>query len=524
MPALCPHPNCGRPVAVDGSLPDRCPHCGLLLQPAARRRPTRPAAPPRDDRRSPEPPRPGPKVRVLSSRNDQDDDQDDLDDGESPEEVFTPTSNRPAPFSNDNPFLSTSDGVPKPDFLRDETPARAAKPEPRPAVRREEPAAKPKKVKKADDGLPFAAVDASSASRAIIERAANRGVDFTPYVAAAVVALGGAGFYYAGGLGLLNVPARKTVAAATGPEIRNIGRNYVVQGPTSDWTVDATETTAAVLKRPDVDGVLRIESGPTGGSFKLANFIDDTVTSWEQELSEIERLPEEPTTLGGASATLVPVLATLHGVKVRREATIATAAGLWYRFIRTAPVDEEKKVGPEFALAKASFKFLGVDPGDLSAGATKTPGLVASGKHPYQLRGLAKRWKEVPDLQVLSRFADVKLSDGDDGFVVVSCRETTDLDAMKRLYVGRQKRIHKTGTVTVREPTEELTLADRPAQRLRVFIDDEAVGKIFLMTTFVVDKDMIYQIEGRAPADKAVDYEVAFGEIGKVFEIVDHVP
>jgi hypothetical protein len=145
--------------------------------------------------------------------------------------------------------------------------------------------------------------------------------------------------------------------------------------------------------------------------------------------------------------------------------------------------------------------------------------VFASNKFPYRICVPPQTWHETPEVDTGSRFADLKLTDKSrNAQVVISPRETTDIDAAYSAYLSRQKKVY--ANVAVRSGDESLTVRGRPAKRVRMFAEFEA-DKFFFAATFIRAGKYVYQIECRAAADKFSDYEPIFARLVDGFEPID---
>lgn len=485
MSAVCPHPNCGKPVdkQADGTYPSRCPHCGLLLQPATKQRRARTAA------SVPAKPKAKPPAKEKPKAND---------DPFGIQEKSAPASDNPfasAPASkSDNPFASA------------------------PKERKERVVRSP-----ASDPLPTTPT-AGASLRVYPKKQTDYSKWVTLFILAAV--FGGGGFYVWKYTDLLGPGSGAGSLAAT---FANPAQNYSIGIPNLLWkrndSVEKQDGYDLYFERESGDqrAWITVRSGEAG--FKILSLgaaTDSLLNGWKKEMSSFDLVQDEEAKLGGKPARHVTAVGELLGMNVRRDAYVLLEQGLWYHLVLTTEEGSER-FSEDFAVVRDSFSIVGSRPGwqDLAEGPTKAfTGLRA----PYQIQAPAGQWKENPGLRAESRYSDLKLVGEDYSSIVVVPRQTTiDLQTMVQTYMRFKRRRFDAPNQVMEKRTEtDLTIDGKPAHQLHLIIN-KIDGQVAQMVTFIKDKEWIYIIECEAPVETADELRPVFARVTNSFEVLDEI-
>lgn len=466
MSIRCPHPNCGNYVEElsTGGYPSRCPHCGLLLQ--NRQRPAR---------------------RVRASGQ------------ESGPEPRNPDANTPA----------------RRGFVAELADADACKTDRATDTVNDESAA--------NHDFPFGAEPVSLPASMLKRR--RRRIDLTPWIIVGllVVGVGAAIVFLSRGQ---FIEPRAAAPAADGPIFQNVSRNYSIQAPNNQWKTSASsanqEKLEVALERREPRAWITVASGPMDESIASLGHLADTILAeLNEQMVAYSDAGGSDAMLGGRPARKLSGTAEYLGSGVRVETFVMSFGGLWYRVMFLAPREQWESAVAQFELARESFAVLNEKPTEVRSGESEMRAF-ASKKFPYRIRASRRTWRETPELDTGSRFADLKLTDKNrQAQVVVSPRETADLSALEAAYLARQKKTF--AKVAIREGAESLEVRGHPALRVKLLAEYND-DRFLLLTTFVRAGKFVYQIECRAPAAAAAEYEPLFVRLIDGFEVVERAP
>lgn len=377
-----------------------------------------------------------------------------------------------------------------------------------------------------EDAAPFGDPFAPLASRTSIGATASAGAAQRRSLILLTLGVVGIGIGVAIWLLVRNSGAATAAGNVKATTFQNVGRNYSFALDSAIWRADEARAQALA-----VDLAFAHRSGSawllvaSEEARTAAASLDDLAAAaqrWvELGMTEFTPVSMVDCRLANQPAKRVSLSGKLDGQPADRQAIVAFAQGIVYRVALFRTATAERDALADFAAALPSFQLLAERP-NWRESLRNPSNLVEfrSGKFPYLLRAARDAWKEAPDLPIASRYADLKLIDKTkQANVVVSPRETRNLDAFRDAYIARVQREFDGKNVAVRRAERDMKIRGRPAQKIVLEIA-APTGDFVLDASFLEVEPYIYQIECRAPAAQAASFEPAFQAIIESFETV----
>lgn len=497
MAARCPNPGCGNVIERDesGKYPSVCPRCGLELR------------------------------RKRSSG------------GQSPEpEGAARTADQPEPFGRQgNPFGASSKSKSKRsdlDFLGSGSKREPSFLQPAPPKKQAPPSRAEESPKPTVTSDPFAG---SAGPRRKVSPLPARPAKTESRSSLTWIMVGVAGVVGLGGVYFFLSPSARTRSAGGGVPFENIERNYRIQTPGGEWKQTPYggpgEIFELAFHRKDRGGWIAVASAPPNSTVPRPQDLSAKLIQEWQKLRGFDRVDgAEEAELAGQPAYKVRATFS-HG---RREAYVMFAYGLTYRLVFEAPAEQFPALAADFEAARRSFALREQLKGweNFTVASTSSgPAVFPSSRHPYRLTCPDAGWREDPEMQGVSLWADLKLASPTlNASVVVSVRPfgsdqiEDPMERWKDLYPDLLRRRYEGGNVTAGRQTP---INIRGHEGLQTeFQVTAASGSSFLVTAYIVSnaKDAVYRIECQAPSDQASYYKPVFQSMIDSFEILDHVP
>lgn len=310
-----------------------------------------------------------------------------------------------------------------------------------------------------------------------------------------------------------------------GTTFQNAGRNYEIAPDEQIWKPDPVwakqQGVDLAFQHQSINARLLVWSDENSAAVPSLGELADGTQKWlSVDVGKITRVERGDGRLADQPAVDVVIGGDVAGKTVFRKAVTTFAQGIAYCVAVWCDDGDSATGTADFDRARMTFRMLAERPNWRAA--LRNPSNLTefrSTKFPYLLRAPRDAWRESADLPVSSRYADLKLVDrSKDANVVVSPRQTSNLSAFRDAYVARAQQEFDKDKVTIRLVERELKVGKRPAQRVKLAVNDPT-GEFVLSTTFLEVDSWIYQIECRAPASKAASYEPAFQAIVESFEL-----
>lgn len=317
------------------------------------------------------------------------------------------------------------------------------------------------------------------------------------------------------------------VAAKSVAVFQNVGRNYEISVEADTWRPDDAKAKSLgadlAFRHTAAVAWLVVASAEPSGKLPEIGELASNAEQWlASGLTETEPAIRTALALANEPASQIALRGKSSDQAVERRAIAGFSEGIGYRLALWSEAALDERVVADFESAVGKFRKLTTRPNWREA--LRNPSNLAefrSEKFPYLLRAQRDLWRAAPELPIASRFADLKMIDKSrHANVVVSPREVRNLDALREAYVERAAREFGSANVVVRTHERDLKIAGRKAQRVVLAIADPT-GDFVLDTSLLEAGNFIYQIEGRAPADRFTQFEPIFRAIVHSFEVVE---